>query len=266
MKCPNCGNENSGKFCVKCGTPLEATATIVQENQTSTSANKNITIQIDAEQLNKHMESVKEVSLNYFNYFLNAVKYPFQQASQVQKQHWINGLITIVLYGFFIGLFTYILLGDLRKFVDASFIKIVIQPMIAYVLFLSLIVLYIFIGMKMMKLNWHYLDVYAKFGTLLVPFVALFIIATVLVLLNIKVLSSILLSLGLITASFLVPVKVLLINNNEDTTGLDRFYVTIIIYILIIITTIISGGIILSTLISAIRDSIAIFFNPFIGF
>ena len=260
MKCPNCGHEGTGKFCVKCGTPFEEAATASEAP-----SGRNTTFPIDQEQLNRHIESVKEVSRNYFNYFLTVFMHPYRRAAQIQGQQWVNGLITIVLYGLFIGLFTYVLLGDLRSMIASPFINFVLKPTIGHIVFLSLVAFFIFLAAKLMRVNWTFLDVYAEFGSLLVPFVALFLFALILALLQAKVFAVILLLLGMMIASFLTPALILTIHRQE-TGGLDRFYAIVVVYVLLFITTGILSELLLSALMDVVKGSIASFFNPFSRF
>lgn len=257
MKCPNCGHEGTGKFCVKCGKPLQVEAT--ENHASSTQA---ATIQIDTEQLNKHVESVKEVSKNYFNYFLTVLKNPFTRATHIHGQQWMNGVITIVLYSLFIALFTFILLGGLRSSISSPFFNIVLKPTIGYFVFMTLIALFTFLSAKLMKLNWSFLDVYVKFGTLLVPFVALFLISIVLAILQAKMFAFLLLFFGMTTANFLIPATILF-SHRQESRGLDRFYAIAIVYLLTFISVAILGEILLSSLMNIIADVFMSPFDPF---
>lgn len=138
MICQVCGSENeTGKFCSKCGSPLQNPETAStqpvnpnqnQQNQSSSGQQPyqnynsqqpyyvnqnqqqnygNLNQQQygggyhqpypNPQQQNVYMEKGKVVSKQYFSFFLDSFKHPVTFGNTVNGENWLNGLITLIL-------------------------------------------------------------------------------------------------------------------------------------------------------------------------
>lgn len=261
MQCPNCHHEHvEGNFCVKCGTPLtsanEQAATVDTENA-QTNPVPPFTEKV---QPNVQLEKAKEISKMYFGFFMTVLKSPFSQASKVSSAHFVNGLISIVLFSLLIPLITYLNLGDLRHYIDSPFANVVLKPMVGFAIYMLLIAVYSFVGLKAGKVSANIKEVISRFGALLIPFIALFLVAIILSILQIKILAFLLLFVGISLSVSMVPLFIILSYKKESEKGLDAFYCSIIVYLLTGLTLLIMGNMLFSALLDAIESYLGSFF------
>ncbi|WP_062350655.1 zinc ribbon domain-containing protein [Bacillus kwashiorkori] len=236
MKCMKCGHENaSGKFCTKCGSPLnanenEVAATVETTQQTVLQGGGQ-----GQSQSNPQLEQAKRISKNYYTYFIDVLKQPLSQTNKVGQNQWVNSLITIALFSLLFPLTLYVSLGDLREWIESPFLNGIIKPFIGFAIFIVLMSAYTFGALKLSKLDVDFKVVLSRFGTLLVPVVVLFLLAFIMSLLDASLFAA-LLVFGFLIAIFAVPPFVLISFKKENNSGLDIFYSTLIIYLLAFLT------------------------------
>ena len=258
MICPNCSHENEGgKFCVKCGTPLKIDANNEVAPTSETTAPP------AAVQPNKYIESTKKVSKMYFSYFMQVLKQPYASSQGMGTEHFINGLITMVIYSFLIPLTTYFgLKGVLNQFSpfgsdlfgsSIPFSDVVFKPTFAYLIFILLVTIFTFAAIKLGRVNASFKKVTARFGSFLIPTVAIFIIALIMAILEIKMFM-VLLIFGFIGSIFLVPPLVIASFKKETKEGIDVIYGSFITYALTFIAIAIMGDMLFNALQSSFYD------------
>jgi len=253
--CQNCQHENEGgKFCEKCGAPLssdsynEAAATASNQSQPVTG------------QANQYIAGAKNVSKMYFSYFLEVLKKPYASSVNVGQEHFINGIITIVLYSIFIPLMLYFALkglfaemsGFASEFmgetnISVPFTDVVIKPALAYAIFIMLVAVFTYAAVKLGRVNVHFKEVIARFGSFLIPSVAILAIALIFSILKVK-LSIFIALLGFLTSIFLVPPLVIASFKKQSQEGVDVIYGALITYVLTFVALAIMGDMLFESL------------------
>lgn len=255
MKCLNCNHLNDGgKFCEKCGAKL-----VVIDEAAAATETPVYNTQTVSTQPNVHIENAKNVSKMYAGFFMNVIKKPFSQSQHVDHTHFVNGLITVALYAIFIPLMLYLGFKEYTTYIDSPFLNVVVKPAFAYAIFILLVSVYSFAAIKLGKVNTSLQDVIARFGTFLVPFVGLFIVATIMALLQIK-LFALLLFIGFIGSVFTVPPLVIASFKKEVTAGLDVVYGTILTYLATFITIGFMAKLLFEVVGSMLEDLLSSFF------
>ncbi|GAA0316581.1 hypothetical protein GCM10008967_03970 [Bacillus carboniphilus] len=276
MQCPNCQHENEGgKFCVKCGTPLQQAAdqanpTTSQEVETpnvppTTPSPESVRVQSQSsENANQYIEGAKKISKSYFNHFLDVMKKPHAVSTQVGADQFINGIITIVLYSLIIPFIIYFALkgviADLNNFgaglfgqsmgMEIPFGDTVVKPFFAYLVFTLLVAVFTFVALKLAKIEADIKEVIARFASFLIPFVGILAVALILSLIKVELFLVVLL-LGFVGAIFLVPALVVTSYKKQNSQGLDITWGIIAAYVLTFIAIRIMGEMLFDSLVSA---------------
>jgi hypothetical protein len=250
--CTNCNHQNDGgKFCENCGSPLVAAATSSVEG---TSIPKVLGQPQASTEPNQYFEGAKQVSKQYGLYFLQVLKKPYSSSVNVGAEHFTNGLITMVLYSIFIPLIVYFalkgVLADVTGLgtdffgeeveVDVPFMEVVIKPALAYVVFVLLVATFSFAAIKLGRINAGFKEVVARFGVFLIPAVAILAIGLLFAILKVKMFVLFTL-LGFFILLFLVPPLVIASFKKESQEGIDVIYGSIITYVLSFVALAIMG-------------------------
>ncbi len=258
--CPNCNHENqSGKFCERCGNNL-ANGASSQVAATSEST------RIPAS--NQYLETTKAISKQYFSYFVQVLKKPYSSSKSVGSEHFVNGIITMCLYALIIPLMFYFalkgILADMSSFgsslfgedvdVKPPFGDIVVKPFFAYLIFILLVTTFSFVAVKLGRIQTNFKEVTARFGSFLIPFVLILLIALIMCFLKIKLFLAFLL-FGFIGSVFIVPPLVIASFKQKSYEGLDTIYGALLTYIL----TFIAIGIMGDMLFESIKSGLAEF-------
>ncbi|MGE6256765.1 zinc ribbon domain-containing protein [Heyndrickxia sporothermodurans] len=267
MKCFNCQHENNrGRFCENCGTKLisgqeeEIAATFEMDNRTS--------------QTNTYSVTAKKMSKQYFSYFTQVLKQPYARSSTVGSDHFLNGIITIILYSLFIPFMFYFVfkgvLSDVNRFgidffgssvnIKPPFTDLVIKPFFAYLIFIILVITFTFVAIKLGRMNVSYKEVMARFGAFLIPFVSLLAIGLIISMLKIKFFLFFFL-LGFVGSIFLIPPLVIASYRKDTKLGLDVIYGSLFIYVL----SFISISIMEDILFAALKSAFSGLFGGYIG-
>lgn len=257
MICPNCSHENEGgRFCIKCGTPLKREINNEVASTTETIA------QSSPAQPNKYIETTKQASKMYFNYFLQVLKQPYSSSRIIGADQFINGLITMIIYSFLIPLISYFTIkGALNSYdpyglgfgSSLPFSDIVLKPTLAYFIFILLVTAFSFLAIRLGKVNVSFKEVMARFGSLLVPTIALFIITLLVSFIEVRWVVP-LLFFGLISSILLVPPLVITSFKKGMKDGIDIIYGSLITYALTFITLYIMGNMLFESLKSNFGD------------
>lgn len=239
MHCTNCGGQNEAedKFCGTCGkqlltaeavTPQTAQAESVSNPDPASEKNpsaapRQSTMQTMESMLDKpYVEKGKAVGKHYGSYVLASLKAPVNHAKSIESTTITNGLITMILFSFFLPLSLFISANSVQ-FVSLPFGTMVVRPTI--VLFVTLLATagITVLSLKAMKVNSSYKVLVNRLGSLFVIPMGLVASAFVLSLLSINILSS----LFVMVAGGLVPLSMLatiFTYDNKNTNGLDSFY------------------------------------------
>ncbi|BBI31500.1 zinc ribbon domain-containing protein [Cohnella abietis] len=259
MQCTQCGQINqSAKFCVKCGANLQAQATsevasaseaasnhyqppaqpfTFQQSPIQPTNHQQHTTHQQPARPNQQLEQAKQVSKQYLSYFLEVLKNPIRTGQNSTDGHMINGIITLILFSLILPLIGYI---QLRSRVSRygfgladhiSFGEVVIKNFFILFIIIMLINSVIFLVLKAGTTAVNYREVTARFGTLMIPAVAFFLIALIFSWLS-DGSYVLLLSIGLGMLSWFVAVCFVIYSFKKDqTSGLDAFYGVIITYV-----------------------------------
>lgn len=189
--CSNCNNEQeSGKFCGVCGGALQAAQsqpgnppvqpTPVNTPEGQVAATTTTTAEPQTQQTT---EKIKNVLSQYWAYFLNVIKNP-TSAFQLNESHFINGIITMVLYILTFSLSIYFIANSLMR---ATFGGLYDQSLPFFLInsrlvFLAILAIALTFGSamamtKIAKSRDAFKTILAQYGGLIVPFTALNVIA-----------------------------------------------------------------------------------------
>ncbi|MGE8204650.1 hypothetical protein ACQKP0_08805 [Heyndrickxia sp. NPDC080065] len=265
MKCQICQHENEGgRFCENCGSKLitstkdETAATVESAHSSSDKV--------------QYFETTKKISNQYFNYFIQVLKKPYASSQSVGSEHFINGIMTIILFSLLIPLIFYFALkGVLADFssygsnffgtpveIKPPFTDIVIKPFFAYIIFTFLVITFTFASIKLGRINVSYKEVTARFGSLLIPFVSLLAISLIMSILKIKFFFYFLL-LGFIGSIFMIPPLVIASYKKDHQEGVDVIFGSLLTYVL----TFISISIMANMLFEVLRSVFSSFYGGF---
>ncbi|WP_316569188.1 zinc ribbon domain-containing protein [Neobacillus sp. YIM B06451] len=273
MNCPNCNHHNSGgKFCEKCGTNLttgaqnESAATVEFTAAPTQTANGSTAT-------NQYLETTKAISRQYIKFVLEVLKKPFSTSTQVGGEQFINAIITVCLFSLFVPLMSYFVLkgiisdmgnfggglfGNAVREITPPFGSVVIKPFFGFIVFVLLISAFTFAAVKLGKVNATFKEVASRFGTLLVPFTALMLVAVLFSLLKISF-AFVLLIISLIGLIFLVPALVISSYKSPFNNGLDIAYGSLLTYVLTFITLMIMGEFLFDAIASGLEEYMDIF-------
>ncbi|NMO97904.1 zinc ribbon domain-containing protein [Paenibacillus lemnae] len=200
-------------------------------------------------QTNAYLESAKKNSKMYFQYFVNVLKNPLAAAQRTGSEQLINGIITMVIFALLIPLMTYLSLGEARDYLDrygSPFVDVVLKPWLWLMLLLGLTAVYTTGAVKLAtNTKVDIKEIFARFGTLLVPFIAIVIVGFLLAFMEIG-LGGNLLAIGVIGAFFTIPVLIAVDYKRVPGAKLDTLYAILLIYAALLVTVMIIGRSLLS--------------------
>jgi len=241
MKCVKCSHEQvSGKFCGKCGTPLQvAETTAVEEvlvvepgkETVSTAESASVT------QSNEQVERVKETSKKYIAYLKEFAVNPSQIFTNPENQ-FTNALITLTIV---LLLASYTVFSAVKGFVSSivggiagsmfgegvgsgigdilgsQVPKISLFPTFgnAFMVFVLLVGLSVVISWAVMKISKQPLNLkqlVGIYGTLLIPVIGVLVLSILLILMKNLALGVGLLILGFLFAVYLYPLRIVFRN------------------------------------------------------
>jgi hypothetical protein len=244
---------SSARFCVKCGANLELSAATETPNYTNPNH--------PPVQSNVQLQQVKQISMQYFSYFIEVLKSPVRAGQTSNAGHVVNAFITLGLFALLLPLIVYFYLRS--TIVDINFLgfethvsfgRVVIKSFFI----LALIVLasnsVLFLVLKLGKAGVKYREVLARFGTFMVPSVALFVVALLFSLVGAHSVMGIFITAGLF--AWLAASGFVIYSFKKDhTSGLDAFYGVLITYLATLLLLYLFGDAILSNLIGGIDPS-----------
>jgi hypothetical protein len=266
--CPSCGYESAGggKFCEKCGTGLQGKAKTNAAHQEASSTT------VENAKTNEYVEKTKQASLSFFHYFIDVIKQPFSSGKRYDVSNLTNSIITMVLFALFLGLTAYFgvkdllesissmsLMGDMFAAedtgVELSFFTYAVKPFFFFAIFVFIVAVLVFVASKLSKIDTDFKSVLVRFGSYLVPFLALVAVGFLLSLIHIN-LYTWFTAVGFIGTFFIVPVVVLLSMYRENRNGLDIVYSSLLVTVGTSIVLFITQKMIIAEVVSQITSTV----------
>ncbi|PAV28300.1 hypothetical protein CIL05_16825 [Virgibacillus profundi] len=192
--CPKCNNQQeSGKFCGVCGGTLQpvqnsevsGNESIKQAPVNSTVNQAAATVTNQQQQGQQTTTALKSGLAQYWAYFLSLIKNP-TQAFNSNENHFVNGLVTLVLFAITFSLSLYLLANSFMKAALGGFMStglpfFAVNSRLVFVAIIALVISFgsAFIMIKTVKNQESFKAIIAQYGSLFVPFTALNIIAMV---------------------------------------------------------------------------------------
>ncbi|MFC7682191.1 hypothetical protein [Paenibacillus sp. GCM10028914] len=196
----------------------------------------------EAIQPNPYLESAKQNSKIYFDYFLKGLKSPLAVTQRTGKEQLLNGIISMAIFVILIPLMFYLSLGSVRNYMfESPFVDLVLKPVFWLALFMFLVAVYTFGAVKLSTNPKADLkEVIARFGTLLIPFIVIALVAFLMLFMESRI-GGVFLIISLVGGIFTIPVLVTMSYKREGIGGLDTLYAILLIYVAIFLTTLILG-------------------------
>lgn len=255
MFCPSCGAKlkEQAKFCSSCGTNLQgivinhADENVPAENSGSmNNPTTQVTDTVKNFKENEYVQQGAEISKQYFQFALSALKQPFYFAKKVNEKSFVNGLISIILFSLLFPLTSYFAVNN-YSFYPVPFGETVITPAIVLFFTFFVIIGIMLMILKLMNVGANFKELVARVGSLLVFPVSLIVIAFVLTIIKATFLGTIFSGLALIFLQ-LTYFATMFSYEKKGKGGLDAYYGII----LTIIANIIVFAIIFSVVFEAL--------------
>lgn len=127
---------------------------------------------------NDHVQQAKTLSKQYFQYFISALKHPYQSMKETNEEHFPNALITM---GIIAILFPLLIVTIFLKLgIDIDFFGMIVQPMFYILLSIAISIGAICVILKLQKITLDYKRAAVQYATLLVPVPLLLLLACIL--------------------------------------------------------------------------------------
>lgn len=272
LVCPKCSNQQeSGKFCGVCGTAVKPVVmedlSVGSNHAEEVSENNTENIQQDVvnptpnESVQPTAEAIKSGLSQYWSYFLSLIKNP-SRGFQVNENNFVNGLVTLGLYALLFSLSLYFLANSLVTTFSGGYLDgVPFFAVVSRLVFLMIIFFVItfgsaFVMIKIAKNQDSFQTIIAQYGSIIVPFTALNVIAMLGGLIGSAQLTGVMLLLSLAFTFTFTPVlfvyeKVSILNKNGQ-----KIYLSLATIILISLICLILGDALIVNLIDNIDDII----------
>ncbi len=233
-KCLACGHaQDEGRFCGKCGTPLEnaafeqaATINNVSDEQPQSQFTQ--TVQGNT-QNSEQIELIKNQSKLYFNYFLEQLKMPSTNFNV--EATWKNSLTNMIIYVVLTALSVFMLIknffsGGFGFFesVGPSFIQVIFYMSLFISLLIAISVSAIFLTSKLFSESLSFTNVINKIGNYYTLPIAITILSILLGLLKSFTYSIMMIYFGFALAIAIIPIFVMIKLLSNKSKNIDSFY------------------------------------------
>ncbi|WP_249870445.1 DUF6574 domain-containing protein [Oceanobacillus saliphilus] len=258
LVCPKCNNhQESGKFCGVCGEAVQPVAReaivngTIQEPVGSSGSAQAATMEVQPT-----VAAIKSGVSQYWSYFLSLVKNP-TRAFQSNEDHFANGLITLALYAVIYSLSIYFLANSIMRsfggFFSESIPFFALNSRIVLAVILSFAITFgsAYAMMKIGKNQESFKTIIAQYGSIIVPFTALNVIAMLGGIISSIQLTFIPLIASVIFAFLFIPVIFVYekLKNHQQ-----KVYLSLATIVFIFIISYVLGDVLLSNLLNDIEN------------
>ncbi|GAB6928085.1 hypothetical protein JCM10914A_20680 [Paenibacillus sp. JCM 10914] len=197
-------------------------------------------------QPNPYWRGIQLYSQIYGDFFLKAFKHPIGTAAVTDSSQFLNALVTMLLHVLLLPMTVYLALQyEFRGLPEGAFTELLLKPVLWLALFMFLLNVYTYAAVRLSSSSTAKLkEVMTRFGVLMIPFLALYLIFLLFLILNGNI-AKIVLILSVFTMIMAVPVLVLTSYKRRLPGGLDPFYAILAIYVATLLTVMILGDSIL---------------------
>ncbi|MGD6803418.1 hypothetical protein ACQCVK_12435 [Rossellomorea vietnamensis] len=239
--CSECNHQQeAGKFCGSCGADLSTAV----ESPIQPSAQREVAAASHTQQPvynNENLTKAKEGVSKYWSFALNVLKSP-SAALTGYETHFVNGLITIAVYVAAFALSLYFLANKLYKTMMGGFGNFFGEGMgaqslpffdIAFALFMFALlfvagaILSSFAAIKMMSEPLSFKGIIGQFGSVIIPFAAMNVIALIFGLAGSVQLTLLFTGLSLIFTIFIMPAIVVYDRSIKSGKSVNSVYLSI---------------------------------------
>ncbi|CAM4117103.1 Yip1 family protein [Lederbergia lenta] len=276
MICTSCQHEqNTGNFCGKCGNKLVdqdaekiSAETVTTATQQSAATGDHVA---QPTQPNVHIEKVKDTSKKYWSYFTHYMKQP-ARIFENQQQEFVNGVISIGIFAFLIGIILYSFVQSVARSTFGSYGSLLMKEyagptfftafgsvFIFTIICMILVTFSLFIIGKFFGPGYTYKEIVSHYGTHLIPFILLLVISFILILLKSYVAGNALLSIVLLFSIIILPLYIVGKYLAQKSSLIDPLYAFIIYIVLFGILFSIFTGIMMDSIVGEILDDLPLF-------
>lgn len=219
MHCSHCGSlTDEGKFCANCGAPLSKDT--YEDNAASQAASASESPQPDI--------PVQETQPGFGTFFSTLITSP-SDAMKAGARDMIPGLSILGLFALLMAIDAYISLSMFHSTVKVNFGDHFLIPLIKAALLLILHAAAIFGAAKLSSARSLSLQaVIGKYGAYLVPFLLLYAVGIILILLDLEYLSSLATRTSMLGASYVIPALIVAQAARKDKNSMDVMYAILI--------------------------------------
>ncbi|GIO24591.1 zinc ribbon domain-containing protein [Oceanobacillus sp. J11TS1] len=240
MICPSCHQETEeGKFCTKCGqplnqqenTPIEPVEPTSQEQAASTAETANQSQQEEQSESTPYTVSdlgatVKELSGGFGHFALAHLKSP-GKARNLTERNWISGAISIVLTALLYSILLYITLNQF-SLVSPPFMDSFLVPFLKFLLFFAGSIIVIFGAGRILGSQDNFFDTTAKTGGYLLPYTVFFVVGYLLVAIGLDFMVYVML-LAILAPMLFIPAYVLMDSISRE---IDKIYALTAVFLI----------------------------------
>lgn len=238
ITCSQCQHQQeSGKFCGSCGADLSSAmeSTVQQPAQTEVAAG----VHTQPAYTNENLTKAKEGVSKYWSFALDVLKRP-SIALTGTEGHFVNGLVTIAVYVVAFALSLYFLANKLFKTMfggmgslfgespmgaqSLPFFDIVSPLFMFALLFVAGALLSSFAAIKMMSDSLSFKGIIGQFGSVIIPFAALNVIAIIFGLTGSIQVTLLLTALSLLFPVIVMPALVVYDRSMQNSRPVNRIY------------------------------------------
>ncbi|WP_042220538.1 DUF6574 domain-containing protein [Oceanobacillus manasiensis] len=260
--CPKCNQQqDSGKFCGVCG---EQVITIAdgQDHSTQQQEVRTASEQAAVTTASEITSSkFKEGVSHYWSYFLNLLKNP-TQAFALTEKHFTNSLITLALFALIYSLSIYFLANSLVRsfggyFVQSvPFFELTTRLIFGVIIMLAITFGSSFVMIKIAKNQESFQTVIAQYGSILVPFTGLNLVAMLGGLMGSIELTLFPLALSFILVFIFIPVLFVYEKASNINIKGQKVYLSLATIVLISLILYILGDVVFSNIINDLEENL----------
>lgn len=170
----------------------------------------------------KRVQQAQQVSKQYWGFFLGALTRPYSTMKEVHSAQFLNSLITMGLTAVLSALYflTWFVKWDVSPIIGPGFLK----PLLLTAAGIAVAFGATYAALRLEKISFDARLLFARFGTLLVPAVALLVLAILALILSLYSFSSVLLLLAFLFVFISINAVAFQYPLNTSNRGIDTLY------------------------------------------